>query len=191
MFPQTKVAVIPSLIITPDNNTLSIVKEDKVIINGNFASMYGGFQSYVVASEFECPIFAPSMHCKRTGEEAIPNLTHLPYMNWTEWINHISSYKYAISLMPMVAAGTFSLNCAHQSVPCIGNEKVDTQKMLFPELSIDVNDIHHARFLAIQLKNNKNFYEHISYYAKTKAMDSWHVDNKKWKEHITRVLENV
>ena len=110
LFPQTKVAVIPSLMISPII-TEGTLKQDKAIINGNMAAWYGAFQSYVVASSFNCPIYAPSMHCKRLGEEAVPNLTHLPYMNWSQWINHISSYKYAVSMMPTIAAGTFSMNC--------------------------------------------------------------------------------
>ena len=40
----------------------------------------------------------------------------------------------------------------------IGNEKVDTQRQCFPELSIDVADIDNALFLAHRLKNDQKFY---------------------------------
>jgi len=43
--------------------------------------------------------------------------------------------------MLTIAAGTFSLNCAYFGIPCIGNEKVDTQRLCFPELSVDVENI--------------------------------------------------
>lgn len=188
LFPNKKVSVIPSLMIPPSNIQALPIKENKAIISGNFAKWYGGFQSYIVASEFECPIFVPSMHCKRTGEESVPNLTHLPYMTWADWIEHISSYKYAVSLMPTVAAGTFSMNMAYHKIPCIGNENVDTQRILFPELSIDVNDIHMARFLAIQLLKDKDFYEHVSYYARNTLNNTCYLNKEKWLDMVTGIL---
>lgn len=110
LFPQTKIRVIPSLMFPPPT-TEPTIKSDKTMIGGNFCKWYGGFQSYVVASTFNCPISVPSMHCKRKGEEGVPNLTHLPYMTWIEWMYVLSNYKYAVHLMPTVAAGTFSMNC--------------------------------------------------------------------------------
>lgn len=186
LFPQTKVVSIPSLIY-PINIPIA-GKENQVIIGGNFCSWYNGFQSYITATEFNCPIFVPSMHCKRKGEEQVPNLKHLPYMNWTDWMHHLQTYKYAVHLMPTIAAGTFSLNCAYHGIPCIGNGKVDTQTYFFPELSIEVNDIHAARFLAIQLRDNKDFYEHISYYAKSRVKDSLYANPEKWLIYITHTI---
>ncbi len=188
LFPGKKVGVIPSLMIPPTNNYVSLIKENKVIINGNFAKWYGGFQSYMVASNFDCPIFAPSMHCKRPGEESVPNLTHLPYMTWVEWIDHIKSYKYAVSLMPTVAAGTFSMNMAYWGVPCIGNMDVDTQKLLFPSLSVDVNDIYTANRLALQLKNNDDFYNNVSQYAIDTLTNSYHINVDTWLKYIISKL---
>jgi hypothetical protein len=189
MFPQAKVRVIPSLIIANDVVSKCIpTKEPKAIIGGNFCRWYGGFQSYVVATEFDCPIFVPSMHCKRPGEEAVPNLKHLPYMSWNDWMLHLSTYSFAVHLMPTVAAGTFSLNCAYFGIPCIGNEKVDTQTSLFPGLSVNVDDVYDARFIAIELRNNKQFYDHASAKAKQLAMESYHVDSKKWLAHMEEAL---
>jgi hypothetical protein len=189
LFPQSKMAVIPTLMIVNRFNTPCMYKtEEKAIIGGNFCHWYGGFQSYVVATEFNCPIYVPSSHCKRKGEEAVPNLKHLPWVMWNDWMLQLYSFKYAVNLMPTVAAGTFSLNCAYFGIPCIGNEKIDTQQNLFPELSFDVNDVYGARFVAMQLRDNKEFYEHISYYAKNKAMESIYTDVKKWIEHMNNTI---
>lgn len=185
LFPQSKVTVIPSLMIDPN---LVPVKEEKAIIGGNFARWYGGFQSYVVATEFQVPLFVPASHCKRQGEEQVPGLTHLPWVMWNDWMKQLSSFKFAVNLMPTIAAGTFSMNCAYFGIPCIGNEKVDTQNHLFPELSVDVNDVHMARFLAMQLRSDKSFYDRVSAHARATLKASPHFDTKLWKDQIINTI---
>lgn len=188
LFPRTRIKVIPTLMIA-NSNTCPFVAtpENKAIIGGNFCRWYGGFQSYIVATEFQCPIFVPSSHCKRPGEEQVPNLKHLPWVLWTTWMAQLSTFKYAVNLMPTVAAGTFSLNCAYYGIPCIGNEKVDTQLEFFPELSVDVHDVFSARHQAILLLN-KDYYEGASHHAKKTFKESAHGNVDKWlevmKDHI-------
>ncbi|HQI44471.1 MAG TPA: hypothetical protein PLC59_00135 [Bacteroidales bacterium] len=184
LFPQTRVKVIPTLMII-NNDTCPFIAtpENKAIIGGNFCRWYGGFQSYLVATEFQCPIYVPASHCKRKGEEQVPNLKHLPWVFWTKWMEQLSTFKYAVNLMPTIAAGTFSLNCAYYGIPCIGNEKVDTQIKFFPELSVDIHDIHQARHQAILLLN-KDYYEGASHYAKSKFKDSPYGNVNKWLEII-------
>lgn len=140
----------------------SIEKEEKVMIGGNFCRWYGGFDSYIVAQEFECEIFAPSMGRRIENEEQVPNLTHYPYLNWNQWIKTLASHKYAVHLMPTIAAGTFSMNCAFLGLPCIGYEEADTQRLLHPNLSVKVGDVEKARKLANKLKNDKKFLENCS-----------------------------
>jgi len=186
LFPLTRVAVIPSLMIAPPPPFS--VKSDKTIIGGNFCHWYGGFQSYVVASSFECPIFVPTMHCKRKNEEAAPNLTHIPYTTWNDWLQNLSTFKYAVHLMPTAAAGTFNLNCAYWGIPCIGNIKVDTQSVLFPECSVEVENVFGARFIALHLKKNKEFYEHISHYAQKAVVDSVYMNQEKWMTYMEEII---
>ena len=188
LFPHVRVESIPSLMYPLVNNE-NLNKEDKCIIGGNFCHWYGGFQSYIVASEFDCSIYVPSMHCKRNGEEQIPGLNHLTYMNWIEWMKQLKSYKYAVHLMPTIAAGTFSLNCAYFGIPCIGNIKVDTQNYFFPDLSIDVGDVNKARNLAIKLKQDVDFYNHTSNYAKNLANKSEYTDSNEWLKKIESVIQ--
>jgi hypothetical protein len=68
--------------------------------------------------------------------------------------------------MPTIAAGTFSLNCAYFGIPCIGNEKVDTQRLCHPDLAVDVEDIEKAAMLAERLRDDEEFYEECSRVAK-------------------------
>jgi len=137
-----------------------------VIIGGNMVRWYGGFDSYVVAQEFDEDIFAPSMGRKIQDEDGMDRLSHLPYMNWINWMNNLSRFKYAVHLMPTHAAGTFALNCAYHGIPCIGYEGLDTQQKCHPQLTIKMNDLNHARKLANQLKNDTSFYETQSRTAK-------------------------
>ena len=126
---------------------------------------YGGFDSYIVAQEFEESIFAPSMGRKIEREEEM-DISHLPYMTWLEWMNNLSRFKYAVPLMPTHASGTFALNCAYHGIPCIGYEGLDTQQQCHPQLTIKMNDLRHARELANKLKTDVGWYELQSETAK-------------------------
>ena len=102
------------------------------------------------------------MHNKREYEDSLEDLNHLPYLNWLDWIKILATFKYAVHMMPTVAAGTFSLNCAYLGIPCIGNERLDTQRHCFPDLSVDVEDINSATKLARRLKEDTDFYNYCS-----------------------------
>jgi hypothetical protein len=95
---------------------------------------------------------------------------------WNEWINQLSQFKYAVHLMPTIAAGTFSLNCAYLGIPCIGNQNVDTQRLCHPELSVDIADIEQARYLAKRLKKDELFYENCSKVAKENYNKYYKID---------------
>ena len=159
--------------------------EDKAIIGGNFARWYGGFESYIVAQEFQVPTWGQTSHAMKALEDQI--ILHLPRVMWTDWIKQLSTFKYAVHLMPTVAAGTFALNCAYLGIPCIGNIKVDTQKLCHPMLSVDVEDINTARQLATQLRKDKSFYEECSRVAKAGYEVAYSLDG--WKESMKRKLD--
>jgi len=125
LYPGKLVHAMPTLLIEDLVADIQAQPEDKVIIGGNFARWYGGFESYMVAQEFGMPIWGQTSHAMRDGEDQLFN--HLPRVFWTDWMKQLSSFKYAVHLMPTVAAGTFSLNCAYFGIPCIGNKSVDTQ----------------------------------------------------------------
>jgi len=148
-----------------------------IIIGGNFCSWYGGFDSYVVAQEADCPIYIPSMGRKIEGEEQMPNLNHLPYMNWVEWIHTLSRFKYGIHLMRTHAAGTFALNCAYLGIPCIGYEGLDTQEICHPYLTVKLGDLATAKEKLTLLKIDKEFYNKCSKVAKENYNQYYH-ENK-------------
>jgi hypothetical protein len=122
----------------------------------------------------------------RENEDMGGTLNHLPRLMWNEWMQELSKFKYAVHMMPTVAAGTFALNCAYFGIPCIGNQDVDTQLLCHPSLSVAVNDLEAARELAIQLKEDKDFYNECS--QMTKANYEACFSKEIWLEQIKKYL---
>ena len=180
--------ILPSLMIEDLINNLPQVEKKDIIIGGNFCSWYGGFDSYIVAQEADCPIYIPSMGRKIEGEEQMPNLNHLSYLEWNHWINALSQFKYGIHLMRTHAAGTFALNCAYLGIPCIGYEGLDTQEKCHPNLTIKLGDLASAKEKLIQLKTDKDYYKQCSKIAKFNYEQCYHETNflNKWKEYTQK-----
>lgn len=159
--PNIPICDIPSLMIEDSIlEAKNIEKQDKVIIGGNFTRWYGGFDSFVTARHFDLPIFAPSMGRKQPDEEQL--VTHLPYMEWVDWIYKLAEFKFAVHLMPTIAAGTFAMNCGYLGIPCIGYGDLDTQSSIHPNLTVKQGDLEGAVKLASLLKNDSSFYKEQS-----------------------------
>ncbi len=187
LVPNQKVHVIPTLMVEDLIKEVQWTPEDKAIIGGNFARWYGGFESFIVAQEFELPIWGQTSHAMRENEGQLIN--HLPRVQWVDWIKQLSTFKYAVHLMPTIAAGTFSLNCAYLGIPCIGNNKVNTQSTCHPYLCVDVGDVESARTLAKELKEDKDFYNECSKTAKESYQQYYSIDI--WKEKMYSVLNEA
>ena len=97
----------------------------------------------------------------------------------------LSKHKYAVQCYP-ASAGQFPLNCAYLGIPCIGYNDINTQKDLFPDLSVERGDILTARKLANKLKTDKNFYNRVSTKAKKLYNEIYKEDKflENWKEII-------
>jgi hypothetical protein len=189
LFPNKPVNIIQTLMIDELIKDIIPTKENKTIIGGNFARWYGGFESYMIADNFETEIWAQESHAKRLGEDMVDGIKHLPRLIWADWMKALSTFKYAVHLMPTVAAGTFSLNCAYFGIPCIGNINVDTQAICHPYLSVNVNDIKKARKLSLALKNDKIFYEECSIIAKYNYKQYYNIES--WKDKILNDLKEI
>ncbi len=166
--------ILPSLMIEDSIKNIPQVERKNIIIGGNFCSWYGGFDSYIVAQEAECPIYIPTMGRKAEGEEQMPNLNHLPYLNWVEWIEALNNFKYGVHLMRTHAAGTFALNCAYLGIPCIGYEGLDTQEECHPDLTVKLGDLATAKEKLTQLKLDKEWYNKCSQLAKEQYQKHYH-----------------
>ena len=160
------------------------------MIGGNWCSWYSGQDSYVIAQEFKERIYAPSMGRKQKNEESIFDLYHIDYELWSKWMESLNGCKYAVHLMRTWAAGTFSLNCAYLGIPCIGYNQLDTQRICFPELSVELGDLRTARQKAKHLKENQEFYRYCSEYAKKAYWDNFReeVFINKFKQIVEEII---
>ncbi len=178
--------IMPSLMIEDSISSLETPERSGVIIGGNFCSWYGGFDSYMMAQEFDCPISIPSMGRKIEGEDQLPNLNHLPFMMWIDWIKALNNFKYGIHLMRTHAAGTFALNCAYLGIPCIGYEGLDTQELCHPSLTVKVGDLNGVREKIESLKDEDYYFQsskqakfnYNQYYTEQKFKENFLNDNK-------------
>jgi len=165
--------VMPSLMIE-DNIPKQLVRREKgVMIGGNMTSWYGGFDSMIIAQEFGEKIYAPSMGRKIEREEEL-DITHLPYMDWQQWMYELGKVKYGVHLMRTHAAGTFALNCAYLGIPCIGYKGLDTQELCHPECTVEIGDLLGAKQIAYKLRNDEKFYLYCSKLAKEKYKEHFH-----------------
>ena len=70
------VHTLPTLMIEDSIKDVEWKPEDKAIVGGNFARWYGGFESYIVAQEFQVPTWGQTSHAMKTLEDQI--ILHLP-----------------------------------------------------------------------------------------------------------------
>lgn len=160
------VRVMSSLMIEDAIGELKTEDRRDVIIGGNFVSWYGGFDSMIIAKELSRGgnVYAPSMG--RTQELEDQLVTHLPYMNWKQWIHELNKFKFGVHLMRTHAAGTFALNCAYLGIPCIGYKGLDTQMICHPDCTVEIGDLASARKIATKLRNDEEFYLYSSKLSK-------------------------
>ena len=183
-----------TLMIT-DLLTETLPKKDAVMIHGNWCMLNRGFDSYMVATEFgkwdraSTEIHAPSMGRKIEFEDQMENLIHLPYMNWVDWVNHLSQFKYVVHLMPTHAAGTFAMNCAYWGIPCIGYDGLDTQQILHPKCSVSNGNLDLAREVAMRLANNSEFYKECS--EDTIEKYKKYFDESVYVNNMEKIIEGV
>ncbi len=177
--------VFPTLMI--EDNIKTADKEEKAFIAGNWHTTYRGFDSWVIGQEFETSLVGFKSGKFKQGEEQ-NGIQYLPWMNWSEFMLELSKCKYGVQTY-QASAGQFPLNCAYLGVPCIGYNDINTQKDLFPDLSVERGDILTARKLANNLQNNLDFYNKVSIKAK-KLYNELYKENKflkKWeiiKSHL-------
>lgn len=169
-------AMVESLV--DSNLTIKQIEDRKnIIIGGNMCAWYNGMISYVIASQyakhFNQEIWAPSMGRKISGEERLDGLKHLPYMDWTAWMQHLNNFSVGVHMMPTAAAGTFSLNCAYLGIPCIGNMDIDTQRICHPDLSFKCSDIIGA-LEAIDKLKDPDFRKECREYAINSYYEEYH-----------------
>jgi len=191
IFPNLKIQVIRSVMTDEglDQNKF-LPKEDRVIINGPMTPEYNALSQIILAHNTGMQIDIPPMgesKMPKDSWEMAPNLgiNYLQYMSWTEWMYNLNRYKIGYMLMPAMASGSFALNCAYLGIPCIGDKRADTQRILFPDLAVDVFDNKKALELTFKLKEDLDFYNKVSTLAKQRYKEEF------TKEKMINILNEI
>lgn len=177
------VFILPTFINTAFVQNIPIAKpeekqEGTVFVSGNACEWYGGVSSALVTrdiSEIKMVGF-PSMGRMIPNEDILMGMItnkevkYIPFVDWAKFTSILSCFKYAVHLMPTIAAGSLQLQCAIAGVACIGNKDLDTQQICFPDLAVDVNDIGKAKELLKRLINDKDFYDMVVQKAKNNVI---------------------
>ena len=174
--------ILPTLMI--EDTVKTAPQEDRVFVAGNWHLTYRGFDAWVISNEFDMPKYGFKAGKYKDGED-INGINYLPWMQWDQFMLELSKCKYGIQTYQS-SAGQFPLNCAYLGIPCIGYNDVNTQRDLFPSLSVDRGDIVAARRLANQLQIDKNWYQEIVKTAKFNY-NQWYKEDKfleKWNKII-------
>ena len=159
------------------------------IIGGNLVDWYGGFNSLMVANESGEKVYAPQMGRMDKLELQIEEIHHLPYLQWDQWMIELSKFKYAVHLNPNTIGGTFYLNCAYLGIPCIGNINTNTQRVNFPDLSVQPGDLQKAKKLIRRLKEDRDFYKHVSTEARSNYKE--HFSEEQYKNTWQNIIKTV
>jgi len=180
-----KSLVLPTLMI--EDTVKTAPQEDRVFVAGNWHLTYRGFDAWVISNEFDMPKYGFKAGKYKEGED-INGINYLPWMQWDQFMLELSKCKYGIQTYQS-SAGQFPLNCAYLGIPCIGYNDVNTQRDLFPSLSVDRGDIVTARKLANQLQTDKDWYRECSKIAKFNY-NQWYKEEKfleNWNEIIKKL----
>ena len=179
--------ILPTLMI--EDTVKTAPQEDRVFVAGNWHTTYRGFDAWVIGQEFDLPMYGFKSGKFKQNEE-LNGINYLPWMNWFEFMFELSKCKYGVQTY-QASAGQFPLNCAYLGIPCIGYNDINTQKDLFPSLSVDRGDIVSARKLANQLQTDKDFYREYVKIGKFNY-DQWYKEEKfleNW-NNILKYYEN-
>ena len=171
--------ILPTLMI--EDTVKTAPQEDRVFVAGNWHLTYRGFDAWVISNEFDMPKYGFKAGKYKEGED-INGINYLPWMQWDQFMLELSKCKYGIQTYQS-SAGQFPLNCAYLGIPCIGYDDINTQKDLFPNLSVKRGDIVAARKLAHKIQIDKEFYNTVSIKAKESYNELYKEDKflEQWK----------
>ena len=176
--------LLQTLMIT-DSLGETLPKKDSVMIHGNWCIVNRGFDSYMVATEFDVPIYGVKTGRFRKEEEGL-DINFLNWMVWKDYIKELSQHRYSVHFIP-ASAGQFPLNCSYLGIPCIGFSELNAQRILHPDLTVGFGDIYKAKKLARKLRDDKDFYMECS--KKTKELYEKKYSEKQFLKRWDEIVE--
>jgi glycosyltransferase involved in cell wall biosynthesis len=121
----------------------------------------------------------PEIHNYAVLLDGHPNnqVTKLPFfqfvrpgMEYPQWLEFLKQARVVVdSYHNMHTYGRNAVDCACLKVPVIGSDVVHAQKILFPELTTEPNDVLEQRSLLKKLISDEKFYREVTDYAYEKV----------------------
>lgn len=132
-------------------------------LQNSLCNTRNGLLSLLVASSIKTgKILLPSREPGWEGainQLGLNNVELFPYSDWTEFMQRYSQAYFCVHLDTLYTFGRFPLDMAAMGIPVIGTDRNQTNKVLWPELTVDpVKEIPRAQYLACRLINDKDFY---------------------------------
>ena len=172
VYPKNNIHLIMSImddsIINPTN---FLPKEELGIIPGPMIDEYLGFNNGMLFKNLNTKFEIPPMAMSRMPTDSYEYMDifdgkYLEYMDWLNWMYNLSKYKYGMFMVTAIGAATFPMNLGYHGIPCVGDNRADTQKNIFPDLSVDYLDYESAFKKMKHLIEDKVFYNEMSIKAK-------------------------
>lgn len=183
-----KTEILPTLMIEDVIEVAPATEHsDSAFIHGNWMPIYRGFDAYIIAKQFEVPIYS-SITGRMHPDEKQMDINHLPWILWKDFMYELSKHRYGVQCVP-ASAGQFPLNCGYLGIPCIGFNDVNCQKYIHPALSVDVGDLATAKMLAIFLKGDAKFYKKCSEESKENYKKYYHEDV--FNKHMNKIMGDL
>lgn len=121
----------------------------------------------------------------------VGNINLVPKMNHSDWMAFIHNSKFGIDLNREFSGGNVSLEYAALGVPLISHVELDTQRILFPNLSFEPTDYDAIENAIKLLLNDKDFYEECSRHALNTVKESFNskIVVEKFRNEFIQLLE--
>lgn len=108
--------------------------------------------------------------------------------DWQTYYKEHSKYFMGLHLDDRATWGRFPLDCASANMPCVSTSGSYTQKILFPELTVEYYEISKAVSLCKRLMEDKSFLEYCLLYAKEHINQ---FDLEPTKQRFLKVMEEI
>lgn len=146
-------------------------KSVKTVLIQHFDNRSNGLFAALIAQRVGAPMlhFNTCTYPDHRNEEAKAmfnlDVREIPYSGWLEWANAISEAWVYTHPLTCCGAGRDTIACATLGVPVIGHKHLEAQRVLFPDLAVDVDDADQIENVLRRLLTDEGFYKRSRLYA--------------------------
>jgi hypothetical protein len=146
-------------------------KTTRTVLVQHFDNRSNGLFAALIAKKVGAPIlhFNTSIYPDNRNEEARAlfglDMTDLANTGWLEWARAIGRAWVYLHPLTVCGAGRDTIACAVLGVPVIGNRHLEAQRILFPDLKVDIDEPDEMEAILRRLLTDQGFYTRSRLYA--------------------------